>query len=179
MTFVTGNDPLRNLHLPYTQGVSHHDPQQNVMNKIHLLIVEEHAAVRSALEIRLRATPTVETVAAVNTLDAGLQYARKYHPDVVLLGCKGSRSETLFLLVEAVKDMVKGKAAVIIFAPYADEMERETLLQAGASRYLLKTINTPQLISEIETAVRKNQPPKQRFSEYAVFQTHLLGLDGV
>lgn len=147
------------------------------MNNIHLLIIEEHAAVRSALEIRLRVAQAIEPLVAVNTLDVGLQYVRKHIPDVVLLGCKGSRSETLFSLVEVVKEMVKVNTAVIIFAPYADEMEREALLQAGASRYLLKTINTPELIAEIETAVRKNQPPRQRFSEYAVFQSHLLGLD--
>ncbi len=158
--------------------VSHHDPTHTIMNKMHLLIIEEHEAVRSALELRLRATQTVDTVTAVNTLDAGVQYVRKHSPDVVLLGCKGSRSEMLFLLSDAVKEMVKANSAVIIFAPYADEMEREALLQAGASRYLLKTINTPQLIAEIETAVRKNQPPRQRFSEYAIFQSHLLGLDG-
>ncbi len=148
------------------------------MKKIHLLIIEEHAAVRSALELRLRATQTMETVTAVNALDAGLQYLRKHKPDVILLGCKGSRRETLFSLMEAVQEMVNANSAVIIFSPYADEMERESLLQAGASRYLLKTINTPQLIAEIETAVRKNRPARQRFSEYAVFQSPLLGIDG-
>lgn len=159
--------------------VSHHDPKRHGMKKIHLLIIEDHAAVRSALEIRLRATQSMGTIAAVHTLEAGLEYIDTHQPDVVLLGCKGSRSQGMFSLVDAVKEMTQAKTAVIIFAPYADEMEREAMLQAGASRYLLKTINTPQLIAEIEAAVRKNQPLRQRFSEYAVFQSQLVGLDSV
>lgn len=149
------------------------------MKKLHLLIVEDHAAVRTALEIRLRAAQPIGLVAAVHTLEAGLYYVRKQQPDVVLLGCKGGRSETLYTLAETVQEIVKGKTAVIIVASYADEVERETLLQAGASRYLLKTINTPQLIAEIETAVRKTKPMRLRFSEYAVFQSQFLGLDGI
>lgn len=148
------------------------------MKKIHLLIIEEHTAVLGALQTRLRAAKSIDTVVAVQTLEEGVQYVQAYQPDIVLLGCKGSRSEALSSLVEAVEEMVQAKTAVIIFAPYADEMEREVLLQAGASRYLLKNINTPQLITEIETAVRKNIAPKQRFSEFAVFQNQFLGLDG-
>jgi CheY-like chemotaxis protein len=49
-----------------------------------------------------------------------------------------------------VRALVRQGAAVIILSPYADELEREQLLHAGACRYLLKNINTPELISEIE-----------------------------
>ena len=153
--------------------------QDRKMKGIHLLIIEEHMAVRNALETRLQAAQTISTVAAVNALDLGLEYVQAQKPGVVLLGCRGNRSEELFSLVEAVQQMVKADTAVIIFAPYANEIEREAFLQAGASRYLLKNINTPQLISEIETAVRKKKwPDRLRFSEYAIHQAHL-GIDGI
>ncbi|MCA9934358.1 MAG: response regulator transcription factor [Ardenticatenaceae bacterium] len=144
------------------------------MKGIHLLIIEEHMAVRNALETRLRSAQTISTVTAVNALDVGLDYVQTQMPGVVLLGCKGNLNEELVKLTDVVRQMVKANTAVIIFAPYANEIEREALLQAGASRYLLKNINTPQLINEIETAVNKKKwPDRPRFSEYAIYQAHL------
>ena len=118
------------------------------MKGIHLLIIEEHMAVRNALETRLRSAQTISTVTAVNALDVGLDYVQTQMPGVVLLGCKGNLNEELVKLTDVVRQMVKANTAVIIFAPYANEIEREALLQAGASRYLLKNINTPQLINQ-------------------------------
>ncbi|MEZ4644605.1 MAG: response regulator [Chloroflexota bacterium] len=133
------------------------------MKKIRLLIIEEHAAVRWALEIRLRSSARIELVTATEDLSAGCQAVRQSHPDVVLLGCKGSRNEKLFQLAGAVRDMVEQQTAVIALASYADEIEREMLLQAGASRYLLKDINSPQLINEIELAAQRNYSQRRLY----------------
>ncbi|MBE2199359.1 MAG: response regulator [Anaerolinea sp.] len=130
------------------------------MKKIRLLIIEEHAAVRRALEIRLRSATRIELLTTTDDLSVGRQAVHQSQPDVVLLGCKGSRNEKLFSLIEAVREMVERQTAVIALASYADEVEREMLLQAGVSRYLLKDINSPQLINEIESIAQRQYNPR-------------------
>ena len=50
--------------------------------------------------------------------------------------------------------MVRCPAAVIVLAPYADEVERLLLQQVGVSCYLLKHIDSGRLIHEIEMAAQ-------------------------
>jgi DNA-binding NarL/FixJ family response regulator len=44
--------------------------------------------------------------------------------------------------------------SIVVLTSYLDADEQEEALQAGAARYLLKDIDTPQLAREIEAAVR-------------------------
>lgn len=73
-------------------------------------------------------------------------------PDVIIFGLQNGSDEDLFQTAIAVKDMVKETPTVIVLAPYVDSVERELLLKAGAKRYLLKHINSQNLIHEIELA---------------------------
>jgi DNA-binding NarL/FixJ family response regulator len=130
-----------------------------MVTKSRLLIIEEHKAVRQALETRLRSSPFIEVVGTMTTADAlsclsdGRLNGHKPYLDIVLLSVKRGNDRQLDLTLELVKRLVRWGAAVIVLASYADEVERELLLQAGASRYLLKDVNTPQLIAEIEAVV--------------------------
>lgn len=131
--------------------------------KIKILIVEKHAAVRRALRRRLSATPRLEVVGAVADPASALgkldtpgapevQDVMREEPDVILLGLQNGSDEDLFQTVEAVQRLVRRPAAVVVLAPYADEVERVLLQQAGAKRYLLKHIDSLRLIEEIEAA---------------------------
>jgi len=50
-------------------------------------------------------------------------------------------------------------AVVIALAPYADEVERLLLQQAGVFGYLLKYIDSGRLIQVIETAAQRGLSP--------------------
>jgi DNA-binding NarL/FixJ family response regulator len=56
-------------------------------------------------------------------------------------------------VVRVVHQLSSTATNIIVLAPYADAVERELLLNAGAKRYLLKHINSDQLIQEIEAVV--------------------------
>lgn len=127
--------------------------------KIGIVIVEKHAAVRLALRKRLSATPHLEVLAAVQEPGEALPYLRPIESagsspiaDVVLLGLQNEPDEELFKTLEVVRQMVQHPAAVIALAPYADEVERLLMQQAGVSSYLLKYIDSHHLIEEIESA---------------------------
>ena len=71
-------------------------------------------------------------------------------PDVVLLGLQGSHNGELRANVNVVTDLIEQGHKVMVLTSYADDVERELMLRAGVCRYLLKDINTDQLISEIK-----------------------------
>lgn len=126
--------------------------------RIQIIIVEQHAAVRRALRKRLSATPHLDVIAAVSEPAAALAYlpspaacSSVCESTVVLLGLQNGSDEELFRILDIVKQMARS-AAVIVLAPYADEVERLLLQQAGAGNYLLKYIDSDRLILEIEAA---------------------------
>ncbi len=134
--------------------------------KIRIVIVEKHAAVRRALRKRLSATAHLDVVAAVSEPSAALPLLNptgtpgdcSNAPDVILLGLQNGPDEELFDTLDIVQQMVRCPASVIVLAPYADEVERLLLQQAGVSCYLLKYIDSGRLIQEIESAARRWPP---------------------
>lgn len=128
--------------------------------KIRILIVEKHAAVRRALRKRLSATPHLDVIAAIQSPAEALTFlsapdgVNNCGPfaDVVLLGLQNETDEELFKTIETVKQLARSSAAIIVLAPFADEVERRLMEQAGVASYLLKYIDSPGLIREIESA---------------------------
>ena len=126
-----------------------------VMDKIRLLIIEEHLAVRKALQTRLQSSTNLEVVAAH-------QYVADWQPpqnesvpankiaDVVLLGLKSSGQRHFNLAIQEIQKFRQLGIAVIVLVSFANDVERDSILRAGAQRYLLKDINSIQLIAEIE-----------------------------
>ena len=122
----------------------------NGEQKIKVLIIDSHEAVRRALHFRLSVSPKLDVVGAVASPEAAAPLIQDQQPAVILLGLQKASDDDLYLMAKAVYEMSQYSADVIVLVPYADTVEREMLLQAGASSYLLKHINSPKLIREIE-----------------------------
>lgn len=128
------------------------------MEKVQLLIIDEHEAVRNALATRLGSTPSIEVVATVhNFSQQGMTYDGS--ADVALYGLKSSSDADLDATIAVVEDLTCRGTAVIVLTSYADDIERELLLKSGAYRYLLKNINSNQLIAEILEVAHETPPP--------------------
>ncbi len=121
------------------------------IDQIRLIIVDQHKGVRNAWRIRLQSAPNLIIVGTVNVREARwlLQTHADIKPEVALLGLSGNNSK-LHLIVEVINLLVARGTAVLALFSYIDELSRELLLQAGVSNFRLKTINTPELLSEIE-----------------------------
>ncbi len=117
---------------------------------IRVMIVDGHDAVRRALCIRLNVPAHFDVVGDAPTLEKAADLVRAVRPDVIVLGLHRSSEEEMNETVRSVSSLANRVAVVIVLAPYADALERERLLNAGAKRYLLKHINSDQLIKEIE-----------------------------
>ena len=123
------------------------------MNALTLLIIESHTAVRQALATRLSCAKGIREVKTVATVAEAVEQVASYQPDAILLGLRHPLVDELKCLVTQVRELANAGRTVIILVSYFDEMEREVLLQAGAKKYLLKTIDTPRLMQSIENAV--------------------------
>ncbi|MDX1413022.1 MAG: response regulator [Candidatus Promineifilaceae bacterium] len=122
----------------------------NDEGRIRILIIDKHEAVRRALRIRLSVPNHLEVVGTFSDPDTAVFQKVALKPDVIILGLQNASNEDLYKTALAVRELVTDSAVVIALAPYIDAIERELLLQAGAKRYLLKHINSKELIREIE-----------------------------
>ena len=122
------------------------------MAPTRLLIIDDHDAVREALETRLRIAPDVEIVGCTGCWRTGLRDAARLKPDVVLLEIKRADGQGLDALRCLVEECPH--TGVVVLTSYPDADERAEALRVGAVRYVLKEIDTPQLMREIQAAVR-------------------------
>ena len=120
------------------------------MEPTRLLIIDDHDDVREALRARLDAMADVEVVGCTGGWRTGLNTALKLEPDVVLLETKRTDGEGL----EALACLTDQCACsdVVVLTSYADAKEQAAAQAQGAVRYLLKDIDTPQLVREIQSA---------------------------
>jgi len=126
------------------------------MNRIAVMIIDEHPAVRHSLKALLNTIPEIEVIASIATLDEGETLAQNAHPAVVLLGLRTYTNNTAALNRIVTRFTQKG-TAVIVLSPYLDDVEQEMFYQAGAKNYLLKDINIPQLIAAIQGAISSSE----------------------
>ena len=130
-----------------------------LMDQIRVIIIDQHKGVRNALRVRLRSAPNLAIVGTVSANEAKRLLQTGPQPEVALLGLSGQLDE-LGTMVELVKLLAAKGTAVLALSSYIDDLARELLLQAGASDFRLKNINTPELLAEIEALAedrRKHQ----------------------
>jgi DNA-binding NarL/FixJ family response regulator len=89
-------------------------------------------------------------VASAASFAEGLEQVDRYRPDVILLELAGTR-DRLNPVGEMHRALAGHPAGIIVLTSYADDDEREAALQAGARRFLLKRIESAQLLREIES----------------------------
>jgi DNA-binding NarL/FixJ family response regulator len=121
--------------------------------KIRVMICDGHEAVRAALRVRLSVPEHLEIIGVCSEPVEAVDLICTARPDVVLLGLHRSSDSEMARVVQFVSAMSSSTIYVVVLAPYVDAIEREILLDAGAKRYLLKHINSDQLIKEIENVV--------------------------
>ena len=115
---------------------------------IRVLVVDDHAVVRTGLRRVLDAEPDIETVAEAATAERAVFEALDHKPDIVLLDVMmpgESGIEGLPALLQAVPD-----ARVLILSMQDDPRYVREAFQAGASGYVLKEAAD----SEVVAAVR-------------------------
>ena len=127
-------------------------------NRIRILIVDDHLALRVGLTAMLAARPHLLVVAEADKTAGAIAACEKHHPDVVLMDLRipgGGVEATI-----AIRQRWPA-TRVLIVTTYDGDEDIHRAIQAGASGYLLKGLTSSELIAGIEAIHRgeKVMPP--------------------
>lgn len=117
------------------------------MEKIRVLIVDDHTVVRGGLRLFLLAFPDLDLVGEASSGQMAIDLCKIHQPDVVIMdlimpGMNGI--ETTHQIRTKFPDM-----KVIALTSFPDEQLVLDVIEAGASGYLLKTISATELVEAI------------------------------
>jgi two-component system response regulator DevR len=112
-------------------------------------IVDEHHSVRLALADRLNHSVSLEVIGHTGSADEALREVRGICPDIVLMEVK--RSDGMGLEILRQLSTLSKAPKIIVLTSYPSFWERQAASRAGAYSYLLKDIETEELIDHITT----------------------------
>jgi len=127
-------------------------PAKEQKHKCNVLYVEDNAANLKLVEVLLRRQPDIDLISASNG-EHGLELARRYRPDAILLDIHLPGMDGYALLEKLQADAAT--SAIPVLAVSADAMPVDVArgLQAGFKRYLTKPIDGKALIAAIREVV--------------------------
>ena len=123
---------------------------------IRVVIVDDHAMVRSGLIQLLTGADDIEVVGAAGNGEEALPLVTETQPDVVLMDLQMPVVDG----VQATRDIVAvaGHAQVVVLTSFSDAERIVAALDAGAVGYLLKDAEPHELIEGIRAVVRGESP---------------------
>ena len=114
---------------------------------IRVLVVDDHAVVRSGLRRVLDAADDIETVGEAATAERAIFEAMEHKPDVVLMDVTmpgGSGVDALPALLQSVPD-----TRVLMLSMHDDPAYVRAAFEAGASGYVLKEAADSEVVSAV------------------------------
>ena len=134
-----------------------------------MLVVEDEAPIRRALEINLEARGFSVLLAA--TGEDALRLAASGHPDVVLLDL-GLPGISGLDVIEGLRGWTK--VPIIVVSARDAEGEKVRALDAGADDYITKPFGMDELLARLRSALRRSAPDQ---AEQAVVATEAFSID--
>ncbi|HEY7161977.1 MAG TPA: response regulator transcription factor [Acidobacteriota bacterium] len=120
------------------------------MNRIRVLIADDHALVRAGFRALLE-SQSVEVVAEANDGREAVELTKKYHPDIVLMdiGMSGLNG------IEAASRISREfpSSRILILSMHANEEYVLQALRAGACGYLLKDSGRQELMLAVRSII--------------------------
>jgi DNA-binding NarL/FixJ family response regulator len=120
------------------------------MNRIRVLLVEDHETVREGLRMLLESQPDIEVVGEAATGRLAIESSARFHPHVVVMDLSMPEMNGL-VATQTIKRENPGTAVVALTrhddAAFVDELQK-----AGASGYVLKQSASSELLDAVRIA---------------------------
>lgn len=115
---------------------------------LKIVLVDDHEIVRLGLKSLLSHYTQFEVVAEASNADEAVQAAKEYKPDVVVMDIRLPGKSG----IDATRDIIAARpeTKIIILTTYADDELLFDAISAGASGYVLKQIDSHELINALE-----------------------------
>ncbi|MFN2219314.1 MAG: response regulator [Anaerolineae bacterium] len=123
-----------------------------VRQPVRVLVVDDHAVVRSGIEYSLMAVKDIEMVASTDSGAEAVHLCEELQPDVVLMDMMMPRMDG----VSATRAILQScpRIRVIALTSFQEGNLVQKALQAGAISYLLKDVGMDELADAIRSAAR-------------------------
>jgi two-component system, NarL family, response regulator NreC len=143
------------------------------MNKLRILLAEDHETIRDGLKLLVNSQSDMEVVAEADNGRAALHLAERFLPDVVVMDISMPELNGL----QATKKLKEKcpRVKVLILTRHADPVYLQELLQAGASGYVLKQSKSEELIRAIVAVAAGRAYLDPAITESAVTQLREIG----
>lgn len=122
------------------------------MTKMRIVLVDDHEVVRLGIKVLLEQSDHFEVVGEANNAKEAVEITGKLRPDIVLMdirlpGVSG---------IEACEEITQlyPDVRVVMLTSYAEDEMLFSAIRAGASGYLLKQINSEDLIRSLDSVRR-------------------------
>jgi two-component system, NarL family, response regulator DevR len=122
------------------------------MDKIRLLLVDDHKVVRLGLRALLEAEPDMEVVGEAATAAEALQRAGQWQPDLILMDIR-LPDQSGIVACRQIRQHWPG-TQVLMLTSFADEDLVLEAINAGAAGYVLKQLDTTDLVNAIRAIER-------------------------
>src|ERR1051325_5726201 len=129
-------------------------PRGAVMEKVRLLLVDDHLVVRQGLRALLEAEADLTIVGEAETGRQAVQLAKKYLPDVVIMDIAMPMLNGLEATRIILKEVPNVK--VLVLSSYSDDEYVQQLTEVGVAGYLLKQTAASDLIKAVREARKGN-----------------------
>jgi DNA-binding NarL/FixJ family response regulator len=133
--------------------------------KVRMLLVDDHALVRSGIRVLLENTPDFEIVGEVGDGRKALQACHELHPDVVLTDVEMSSLNGITAARQIHAELPEVK--IIMLSMHDDPTYFSESLKAGASGYVLKGESAADLLAGIRAVVSGERYLSPSFKELA------------
>src|SRR6266404_4574607 len=124
------------------------------MQKIMVLLADDHTIVRQGFRLLLEAEADIAVVGEAETGRQAVQLVQKLRPDVVVMDIAMPQLNGLEATRQITRDVPSTK--VVILSSYSDDEYVHQLTEAGASGYLLKQTAAPDLLKAVREAIKGN-----------------------
>ncbi|OGN99705.1 MAG: DNA-binding response regulator [Chloroflexi bacterium RBG_13_52_14] len=117
------------------------------MERIKLLIADDHALVREGTRRILEAEKDLEVIAEAEDGEEAVRLATSLKPDIAIVDISMPKMDG----IEVTKQIKAScpQTAVLILTAYSDDQFIFNLLEAGAAGYLLKSVRGQELVNAI------------------------------
>lgn len=118
--------------------------------KIRIMIVDDHAVVRSGLSAFLSVNPDMELIGEAENGEQAVVRARLLEPDVILMDLMMPVMDGV-TAIQAIKQHNPG-VQIIALTSYQEDELVQNALKAGAIAYLMKNVTARELVVAIQAA---------------------------
>jgi len=125
------------------------------LDNVRILLVDDHAVVRSGLRMLLESKPGIEVAGDAADGDEAIRLARELSPDVVLMDLSMPHGKDGLTATGELKKLMPD-IAVLILTMHDDDEYLFRSIHAGASGYILKSAPHEELLAAIQSVSEGN-----------------------